>query len=69
MRQAIRQVRGVALYTLILLVGSFIRAEAQVPDARITLMRDVKTYNILAFLEPESETLRTASGTLRVSAF
>jgi hypothetical protein len=33
------------------------------------ILRDAKTYNILAFLEPESETLRTASGNLRISSF
>jgi hypothetical protein len=31
------------------------------------IIRDARTYNILAFLEPESETLRTASGALRIS--
>jgi hypothetical protein len=33
------------------------------------ILRDAKTYNILAFLEPESEALRTASGNVRISAF
>jgi|CZKJ01.1.fsa_nt_gi hypothetical protein len=33
------------------------------------ILRDAKTYNILAFLEPESETLRSASGNLRISSF
>jgi len=33
------------------------------------ILRDAKTYNILAFLEPESETSRTASRNLRISSF
>jgi hypothetical protein len=33
------------------------------------ILRDAKTYNVVAFLEPESETLRTASGGLRISSF
>jgi hypothetical protein len=32
------------------------------------ILRDARTSNILAFLEPESETLRTASGNLRISS-
>ncbi len=32
------------------------------------ILRDARTYNILAFLEPESETLRTVSGNLRISS-
>jgi hypothetical protein len=32
------------------------------------ILRDAKTYNILTFLEPESETLRTVSGNLRISS-
>jgi hypothetical protein len=32
------------------------------------ILRDAETYNILTFLEPESETLRTASGNLRISS-
>jgi hypothetical protein len=30
------------------------------------ILRDSKTYNIVAFLQPESETLRTRSGGLRI---
>jgi hypothetical protein len=33
------------------------------------ILRDAKTYNVVAFLEPESETLRTASRGLRISSF
>jgi hypothetical protein len=33
------------------------------------ILRDAKTYNILAFLDPESETLRNPSGALRISMF
>jgi hypothetical protein len=33
------------------------------------ILRDVKTYNIRAFLQPESEALRTASGNLTISSF
>lgn len=33
------------------------------------ILRDAKTYNVVAFLEPESGTLRTASGGLRISSF
>jgi hypothetical protein len=31
------------------------------------ILRDAKTHNILAFLEPESDALRTASGNVRIS--
>jgi hypothetical protein len=31
------------------------------------ILRDAKTYNVLAFLEPESDALRTASGNLRIA--
>jgi len=33
------------------------------------ILRDAKTHNILAFLEPESDALRTASGNVRISTF
>jgi hypothetical protein len=33
------------------------------------IIRDAKTHNILAFLEPESDALRATSGNLRVSSF
>jgi len=33
------------------------------------ILRDAKTYNLLALLEPESETLRSPSGALRISMF
>jgi hypothetical protein len=33
------------------------------------ILRDGKTYNVLAFLQPGPEALRTASGTLRISSF
>jgi hypothetical protein len=33
------------------------------------ILREAKTYNIVAFMEPESETLRTGSGNLRISSF
>jgi hypothetical protein len=32
------------------------------------ILRDAKMYNVVAFLEPESETLRTASRGLRISS-
>jgi hypothetical protein len=33
------------------------------------ILRNAKTYNILVFLQPESDALRTASGNLRISTF
>jgi hypothetical protein len=33
------------------------------------ILRDVRTYNVLAFLQPESEALRSASGNLTISTF
>ena len=41
MSRPIRRVRGLAFFSLILLVGSLVRAEAQLPKVRITLMPDV----------------------------
>jgi hypothetical protein len=33
------------------------------------ILRETKTFNIIAFLEPESETLRANGGTLKISSF
>jgi len=33
------------------------------------ILREAKSYNIVAFLAPESESLRTAGGNLRISSF
>jgi hypothetical protein len=41
MSRPIRRVRSRAFFSLILLVGSLARAEAQLPKVRITLMPDV----------------------------
>jgi hypothetical protein len=46
MSRPIRRVRGLAFFSLILLVGSPARAEAQLPNARITLMPDVPYDNV-----------------------
>ena len=46
MSRPIRRVRGLAFFSLILLVGSLVRAEAQLPKVRITLMPDVPYENV-----------------------
>jgi hypothetical protein len=46
MSRPIRRVRGLAFFSLILLVGSLARAEAQLPNTRITLMPDVPYDNV-----------------------
>jgi hypothetical protein len=46
MTRPIRRVRGLAFFSLILLVGSLARAEAQLPKVRITLMPDVPYENV-----------------------
>jgi hypothetical protein len=33
------------------------------------ILRDAKTYNVVAFIEPEAEAFRTASGNLRITSF